>query len=548
MDVSKNKDNIKNKVFFKSSKQMTEIKDNSIDCIITSPPYFNIKDYSKNGKQNMKHSQINNQDISNVNQYNNYLKEILKVWKECERVLRPNGKLCINVPLMPMLKSKYSTHYNRDILDLQSDIQTSIKKNTDLHLLDLYIWNRTNSTKKIMFGSYPYPNNFYNQNIVEFIIIFVKDGKRKNISKEIKEKSKLTKYEWINYTKQIWNIPIPNKKDLAFGQHSAIMPEEIPKRLIKMFSFEGDVILDPFSGSGTTLKVAKSLNRNYVGYELYNEYSKIIDKKLNLLNKNNHQTKNKFLNKIIQKDIIKGLENIPNNSVDLIVADPPYNINVDDWDVFENEFEYQIFTKKWILKSIEKLKENGSLYLFNNAYNSSWISEFLKDSGLEFKNSIIWYKKDGFSPSKTKYVNNQETILFFTKGDNYTFNNENVRVPYESKDRILAAQLNGILKNGKRWFPNPNGKMCTDVWEFASERHINKKNGKTSKTFHPTMKPEKLIERIILASSNENNIVLDLFSGSGTTAYVSIKNNRNFISIEKSKKYVDFIKERIKNV
>ena len=164
---------------------------------------------------------------------------------------------------------------------MQSDIQHSILERTKLFLLDMYIWNRTNSTKKLMFGSYPYPRNFYAQNTTEFITIFVKDGKPRNdISQEIKEESKLSQDEWVNFTKQIWDIPVPNKSDSAFGKHSALMPEAIPYRLIKMFSFVGDLVLDPFAGSGTTLKVAKELKRNFVGYEIYEHYKSVIEEKL----------------------------------------------------------------------------------------------------------------------------------------------------------------------------------------------------------------------------------------------------------------------------
>lgn len=265
-----------NTIHYKSSTSMAEIEDNSIKLIITSPPYFNIKDYSQNKES------YNENDIGNIDDYNLYITLMLKTWKECERVLQPNGKLCINVPLMPMLKSQLNTHYNRHIYDLNSDIQQSILKNTGLFLMDVFIWNRTNPNprRNAMFDSYPYPSNFYAQNTSEFIIVFVKDGKPKQVDKKTKELSKLSQTEWLEFTKQIWNIPIPNKKDEAYGLHPAIMPEQIPYRLIKMYSFVNDIVLDTFTGSGTTLKVAKELNKNYIGYEIYQQYKPLIEKKI----------------------------------------------------------------------------------------------------------------------------------------------------------------------------------------------------------------------------------------------------------------------------
>ena len=84
----------------------------------------------------------------------------------------------------------------------------------------------------------------------------------------------------MQFTKQIWDIPIPNKADSAFGKHATIMPEAIPYRLIKLYSFIGDIVLDPFAGSGTTLKVAKELGRNFIGYEIYPHYKSVIEEKL----------------------------------------------------------------------------------------------------------------------------------------------------------------------------------------------------------------------------------------------------------------------------
>jgi site-specific DNA-methyltransferase (cytosine-N4-specific) len=269
------------KIYHQSSTDMSQLEDESVDLIITSPPYFNVKDYSKDGRQFNQHSSREVKDIGSIRLFDDYIRELLIVWKECFRVLTPNGKLCINVPLMPMLKSELNSHYNRHIFDIQSEIQKSIINESNLFLLDMFIWNKTNPSKRLMFGSYPYPANFYAQNTVEFITVYVKDGKpKKKRTLEVKENSKLSQAEWLEYTKQIWNIPIANKGDVAYGKHSAIMPEEIARRCIKLYSFEGDLVLDPFAGSGTTLKVAKELNRSYVGYEIYSEYIKLIEKKL----------------------------------------------------------------------------------------------------------------------------------------------------------------------------------------------------------------------------------------------------------------------------
>lgn len=260
---------------------MAEVPSGVVQLAVTSPPYFNIKDYSQNGYQDCQHSAREVADIGGINNYETYLESLLKVWRECERALKPNGKLCVNVPLMPMLKSDLRTHYNRHIFDLQSDIQQTILENTSLFLMDIYIWNRTNPSKSLMFGSYPFPGNFYAQNTVEFIAVYVKDGRpKRDVSAKIKQASRLSQKEWRDFTQQIWDIPIPGKNDLAFGKHPALMPEEIAYRCIRLFSFIGDLVLDPFAGSGTTLKVAKSLQRKYVGYEVYSAYREIIEEKL----------------------------------------------------------------------------------------------------------------------------------------------------------------------------------------------------------------------------------------------------------------------------
>jgi len=252
------------------------------------------------------------------------------------------------------------------------------------------------------------------------------------------------------------------------------------------------------------------------------------------------------MEKIYNKDVFDFLEMVKDGTVDLILTDPPYNMNKEYWDKFESLEKFLEFTYKWLDICIDKLKDNGSLYVFNNPFNSAFILTHLHNKGLNYKNTIIWNRKDGISSSKKRYNQNQEQILFFTKSlKNYTFNYDDIRESYDSTERIKAATKKGILKNGKRWFPNEKGKLCSDVWNFSSERHKNKVNGKIIKMDHVTPKPKDLIERIIIASSNEGDVIMDPFVGMGTTAIVSKKLNRGFIvndfdskNIEITKKYL----------
>lgn len=262
---------------------MSEVPDEAVDLIVTSPPYFNIKDYTKDGYQKISKAERHINQLGDIDDYQIFINELLKVWNECERVLKPNGKMIINTPLMPMKKADYLTHYNRHIFDLNSDIQQSIlrQEETKIFLYDVYIWDRANPSKKLMFGSYPYPRNFYAQNTSEFVTVYVKDGKPINDSpREVKEASRLTEEEWVEFTKQVWRIPVPGRDDIAFGKHSALMPEEIVYRCVRLFTYVDDVVLDPFAGSGTTLKVAKEAKRNFIGYEVMSNYKEVINKKL----------------------------------------------------------------------------------------------------------------------------------------------------------------------------------------------------------------------------------------------------------------------------
>ena len=249
------------------------------------------------------------------------------------------------------------------------------------------------------------------------------------------------------------------------------------------------------------------------------------------------------VNKIYHMNCFDFLDKVEDGSVNLAVIDPPYDMKKAEWDTFTSHEAFLEFSHRWIDKVIDKLDKNGSLYIFNTPYNCAFLLPYLVSKGMKYKNWITWDKRDGMGSAKRKYSTGQESILFFTKSDKHTFNSDAVRVPYESQSRMEHAKKKGILKNGKRWFPNPLGKLCGEVWHFTSQRHKTKVNGKVMKLGHITPKPHDMIERIIRASSNQNDLVLDCFMGSGTTAIVSKRLGRNYIGCDGSLEYVNLSNE-----
>ena len=254
-----------NRIICSDSKAaLQKLPEDSIHCIITSPPYWNVVDYGFEGQLGQC-------------SYDEYLSQLLEVWKECERVLAPNGKLCIITPIMPISKKVIPDQHTRHLKNLNNDIEATILSNLKLNRYSLYIWQKQTTEK--MFGSYPYPPNIYEQNTIEFINVLVKDGKPRQIDQETKEASKLSEKEWMDLARQIWQL---YPEDVKRVNHPAPFPISLPNRLIAMYtfarssdggrSFKGDMVLDPFCGAGATCVAAKSLGRNYIGINLSAEF------------------------------------------------------------------------------------------------------------------------------------------------------------------------------------------------------------------------------------------------------------------------------------
>lgn len=253
------------KIYIGDSRNMKEVADESVNLIITSPPYGALKDYDNDAQIGLNQS------------YAEYISNLNDVWKECIRVLAPDGKLCINI--MPLFESGNATPFKRRVTHtVISDLEKFIESTGEMFTFALYIWDKRKIVRFSSFGSYPYPTNIFSTFPYEWIIVFCKKGKRPAVSKEIKEKSILTHQEWADWAiNSFWEMQPAKAK--AEG-HPAPFPKELPHRLIKLYSFYGDTVLDPFMGTGTTAEAAIELGRNAIGYEINNEYIDLIKNKV----------------------------------------------------------------------------------------------------------------------------------------------------------------------------------------------------------------------------------------------------------------------------
>jgi modification methylase len=253
------------KIILGDSRAMAEVADGSVDLVVTSPPYWHIKDYGIPGQIGYGHS------------LHAYLEDLYRVWGECFRVLRPGGRLGVNVGDQFARATVYGRY---KIIPLHAEI---IGQGEELgfDFMGAIIWQKkttmnTTGGATIM-GSYPFPPNGLVEIDYEFILIFKKPGPAKKVAPEIKEASKLTKAEWKEFFAGHWRFG--GARQLG---HEAMFPEELPRRLIRMFTFVGDTVLDPFLGSGTTVKAALGLGRNAVGYEINEDFMEIIREKMGL--------------------------------------------------------------------------------------------------------------------------------------------------------------------------------------------------------------------------------------------------------------------------
>ena len=244
------------------SRNLSLIPDKSIHLIITSPPYWQLKDYG------------NDSQIGFHDSYESYI-NLNTVWSECNRVLHDGCRLCINIGDQ-FARSVYYGRYK--VIPIRTEI-IRFCETLGMDYMGAIIWQKQTTMNTTgggaVMGSFPYPRNGILKIDYEFILVFKKQGKAPTPTAEQKKHSEITKEEWNTYFASHWNFG-GAKQD----GHIAVFPEELPHRLIKMFSFVGETVFDPFMGSGTTALAARNLQRNSIGYEINPEYKKFYREKV----------------------------------------------------------------------------------------------------------------------------------------------------------------------------------------------------------------------------------------------------------------------------
>ncbi|MGD9498596.1 MAG: site-specific DNA-methyltransferase [Armatimonadota bacterium] len=245
------------------ARAMRRVEDHSVHLVVTSPPYWQLKDYGHEGQ------------IGWQQTWEEYIASLNRVWDECARVLHPGCRMCINIGDQ-FARAAYYGRYK--VIPIRTEIIRHCEGALGLDYMGAIIWQKVTTSNPTggatVMGSYPYPRNGIVSIDYEFILLFKKLGRAPKVSAEVKEAARLTHEQWVEYFAGHWNFPGER------GGHIAAFPEELPRRLIRMFSFPGERVLDPFLGSGTTMVVAAQEGRDCIGYEIDPTMRTLIEARL----------------------------------------------------------------------------------------------------------------------------------------------------------------------------------------------------------------------------------------------------------------------------
>ena len=392
---------------------MTELADNSVHLAITSPPYWQLKDYGTD-------NQIGFHDT-----YENYINNLNLVWKECYRTLHNGCRLCVNIGDQ-FARAVYYGRYK--VIPIREEI-IKFCENIGFDYMGAIIWQKVTTSNTtgggVQMGSYPYPRNGILKLDYEFILVFKKLGDAPKPTKEQKELSKMTAEEWNTFFAGHWNFAGARQNN-----HIAMFPEELPRRLIKMFSFIGETVLDPFAGSGTTSLAAKNLDRNSVGYEINQDFFPIIKEKLEVHQTDTKGTTYEFLKQEnLKTDFIEEIQKQPYIFKDPHTLDKKIDVKKLQFgskiDKDSSNQREELFTVKEVI-SPEKIRLSNNLTI--------------KLIGIK-EDTIINGKATDFLIDKTKGKR------VFLKYDNIKYDKENNLLCYlylENKTFLNAH----LIKNG----------------------------------------------------------------------------------------------------
>ena len=428
----------KHRIITGDSRHMGELKDKSVQLEITSPPYWQLKDYGTNDQ------------IGFNDSYENYINNLNLVWNECYRVLDNGCRLCVNIGDQ-FARSVYYGRYK--VIPIRTEI-IKFCECIGFDYMGAIIWQKKTTTNTTggatIMGSFPTPRNGILSIDYEFILLFKKLGIPKKIDRELKQSSKMSKEEWKEYFSGHWNFG-GTKQD----GHIAMFPEELPKRLIKMFAFVGDTVLDPFLGSGTTTLTAKNLNRNSVGYEINPDFIPIIEKKLQVNQTDLLGAKFDFIKQDkIDIDFSEEIQKLPYVFKDFHEfdkkIDPKKLTFGSKIDKNSGDREEYFSVKKIISPALIKLSNDLTVRLIgikeNKAINGKAI-DFLKQ---KTKNQKVFMKFD-----ETKYDENNN-LLCYLYLKNKTFLNahliknglSDVDLSYNFKNKEKFKKLNHDVYSG----------------------------------------------------------------------------------------------------
>jgi len=282
------------KVINGDCRQMNLIQDKSVHLIITSPPYWQLKDYGTNNQ------------IGYHETYESYINNLNLVWGECYRILQPGCRLCINIGDQ-FARSVYYGRYK--VIPIRTEI-IKFCEIIGFDYMGAIIWQKVTTMNTTggatIMGSFPYPRNGILKLDYEFILLFKKQGSPPLPSPEKKERSIIPKEDWNTYFTGHWYFSGAKQED-----HIAMFPEELPARLIKMFSFVEETVFDPFLGSGTTSIAARNLERNSIGYEINKDFIPMIKRRFHIEQADISGTEYEFLDDHITADLEQKIHQLP---------------------------------------------------------------------------------------------------------------------------------------------------------------------------------------------------------------------------------------------